>query len=159
MNRVKLFTGLAVCAFSLAAHATSPDDTKMSVVSADGNAKEYKLSDLKKIVFHESELGIVDRNGQESKSAYSDIHKLCFILDPSDISDVTAKRLSVGYSDGTLYVDGWTEGNADVAFYDMSGKLYSMLKAWNGEMINISHLPKGMYILKIKSYSIKFIIK
>lgn len=158
-NIVKLFAGLAVCSFSLAAHAASPDDTQMCVVSKDGNTKTFNLRDLKKIVFHESELSIVDCNDKENKAEYSKLRKLWFLLKPTDVSSVTTKRLFVSYRDEAIYVDGWTEGNADVAIYDVGGSLCTTLKAWNGGKINVSHLPKGMYILKIKSYSMKFIVK
>lgn len=159
MNRQKLFAGLALCSLVLGAHAASPDDAQVCVVMKDWSTKSYKLSDLKKIVFHESELGIIDRNDQETKSAYSDLNKLWFIADPTGVESATAKRLSVAYRDGSIYVDGWTEGKADVALYDVSGNMHGRISAWNGGEINVSHLAKGMYILKIKGYSMKFIVK
>ena len=121
---------------------------------------EYEeLQDLKRIVFHESELGIIDRSDNETKSAYSDVRKLWFIADPTGVKSATAKHLTVAYRDGVIYVDGWTEGKTDVIFYDLSGNMHGRISAWNGGQINVSHLPKGMYILKIKGYSMKFIVK
>ena len=58
-----------------------------------------------------------------------------------------------------LYVDGWTEGVANVALYDVMGRMHGMIKAWNGEPIDVNHLSQGVYILKIKGYSMKFIVK
>lgn len=159
MNRQKLFAGLALCSLALGAQATSPDDAQVCVVMKDSSTKSYKISDLKKIVFHDSELGIIDRNDQETKSAYSDLNKLWFIADPTGVESATADRLTVAYRDGAIYVDGWTEGKSDVAFYDVSGNMHGRITAWNGGQINVSHLSKGMYILKIKSYSMKFIVK
>ena len=61
-----------MCSLALGAHAISPDDAQVCVVMKDWSTKNYKISDLKRIVFHESELGIIDRSDNETKSAYSD---------------------------------------------------------------------------------------
>ena len=87
------------------------------------------------------------------------MRKFWFIADPTGVKSATAKHLTVAYRDGVIYVDGWTEGKTDVIFYDLSGNMHGRISAWNGEQINVSHLPKGMYILKIKGYSMKFIVK
>ena len=79
MKRKNLFAGLALCSLALGAHAISPDDAQVCVVMKDWSTKNYKISDLKRIVFHESELGIIDRSDNETKSAYSDVRKLWFI--------------------------------------------------------------------------------
>lgn len=159
MIKQKLFAGLALCALALGAHAASPDDTQVRVVSKDWSTKNYNIRDLNKIVFQDSELSIIFRNNQQSKAAYSDLQKLMFVVQPSGVEDVTTKRLSMKYMGGAIYVDGWTEGVANVALYDVMGRMYGMIKAWNGEPIDVSHLSQGVYILKIKGYSMKFIVK
>lgn len=159
MIKQKLFAGLALCTLALGAHAASSDNSQMTVVFKNWSAKNYSIRDLKKIVFHGSELGIVDLNGKEGKVAYSNLHKIMFVAESSGVEDVTTKRLSMVYRDGSIYVDGWTEGVADVALYDVMGRMHGMIKAWNGEPIDVSHLSQGVYILKIKGYSMKFIVK
>lgn len=159
MIKQKLFAGLALCALALGAHAASPDDTQVRVVSKDWSTKNYNIRDLNKIVFHDSELSIIFRNNQQSKAAYSDLKKLMFVVQPSGVEDVTTKRLSMKYMGGAIYVDGWTEGVANVALYDVMGRMHGMIKAWNGEPIDVCHLSQGVYILKIKGYSMKFIVK
>ena len=64
MKRKNLFAGLALCSLALGAHAISPDDAQVCVVMKDWSTKNYKISDLKRIVFHESELGIINRSDQ-----------------------------------------------------------------------------------------------
>lgn len=159
MIKQKLFAGLALCTLALGAHAASSDDTQVRVVSKDWSTKNYNIRDLNKIVFQDSELSIIFRNNQQSKAAYSDLQKLMFVVQPSGVEDVTTKRLSMKYMGGAIYVDGWTEGVANVALYDVMGRMYGMIKAWNGEPIDVSHLSQGVYILKIKGYSMKFIVK
>lgn len=159
MIKQKLFAGLALCTLALGAHAASSDNSQMTVVFKNWSAKNYSIRDLKKIVFHGSELGIVDLNGKEGKVAYSNLHKIMFVAESSGVEDVTTKRLSMVYRDGSIYVDGWTEGVANVALYDVMGRMHGMIKAWNGEPIDVSHLSQGVYILKIKGYSMKFIVK
>lgn len=159
MIKQKLFAGLALCALALGAHAASPDDTQVRVVSKDWSTKNYNIRDLNKIVFQDSELSIIFRNNQQSKAAYSDLQKLMFVVQPSGVEDVTTKRLSMKYMGGAIYVDGWTEGVANVALYDVMGRMHGMIKAWNSEPIDVSHLSQGVYILKIKGYSMKFIVK
>lgn len=159
MIKQKLFAGLALCTLALGAHAASSDNSQMTVVFKNWSAKNYSIRDLKKIVFHGSELGIVDLNGKEGKVAYSNLHKIMFVAESSGVEDVTTKRLSMEYRDGSIYVDGWTEGVANVALYDVMGRMHGMIKAWNGEPIDVCHLSQGVYILKIKGYSMKFIVK
>lgn len=153
------FAGLALCAMALGAQAASPDDSHMWVVSKDWSTKSYNISDLKKIVFHETELSIIDRNDNESKAAYSDLYKLVFNDDPTGVESIRTDDFSWSYRDGAIHVNGWTEGNADVTFYDISGNKHGTIRAWNGGQINVSHLPKGIYIMRINGYSIKFIVK
>ncbi len=159
MIKQNLLAGLALCTMTLGAHAASPDDSQVWVVSKDWSTKSYNISNLKKIVFHESELSLIDRNDNKSKESYSNLFKLMFNGDPTGVENVTTERLSVVYRDGVINVNGWTEGCADVAFYDISGNMHGSIKAWNGGQINVSHLSKGMYIMKIKGYSMKFIVK
>ena len=159
MIKQKLFAGLALCTLALGAHAASSDNSQMTVVFKNWSAKNYSIRDLKKIVFHESELSLIDRNDNKSKESYSNLFKLMFNGDPTGVENVTTERLSVVYRDGVINVNGWTEGCADVAFYDISGNMHGSIKAWNGGLINVSHLSKGMYIMKIKGYSMKFIVK
>lgn len=159
MIKQKLFAGLALCSLALGAHAASPDDTQVSVVLKDWSAKNYNIRDLKKIVFHGSEMGIVDLNGREGKVAYSNLQKIMFIVESSGVDDVTAKHLTMVYRDGTIYVDGWTEGLSNAAIYDVSGRMHGLIKAWNGAPIDVSHLSKGIYILRINGHSMKFIVQ
>ena len=139
MIKQNLLAGLALCTMTLGAHAASPDDSQVWVVSKDWSTKSYNISNLKK--------------------SYSNLFKLMFNGDPTGVENVTTERLSVVYRDGVINVNGWTEGCADVAFYDISGNMHGSIKAWNGGQINVSHLSKGMYIMKIKGYSMKFIVK
>ena len=45
---------------TVGAHAASPDDSQVWVVSKDWSTQSYNISNLKKIVFHESELSLID---------------------------------------------------------------------------------------------------
>lgn len=159
MIKQKLFAGLALCSLALGAHAASPDDTQVRVVSKDWSTKNYNIRDLNKIVFHDSELSIIFRNNQQSKAAYSDLQKLMFVVQPSGVEDVTTKRLSMVYRDGSIYVDGWNEGLANAAIYDVSGRMHGLIKAWNGAPIEVNHLAQGIYILRINGHSMKFIVQ
>lgn len=159
MIKQKLFAGLALCTLALGAHAASSDNSQMTVVFKNWSAKNYSIRDLKKIVFHGSELGIVDLNGKEGKVAYSNLHKIMFVAESSGVEDVTTKRLSMVYRDGSIYVDGWNEGLANAAIYDVSGHMHGLIKAWNGAPIEVNHLAQGIYILRINGHSMKFIVQ
>ena len=91
---------------TVGAHAASPDDSQVWVVSKDLSTKSYNISNLKKIVFHESELSLIDRNDNESKESYSNLFKLMFNGDPTGVENVTTERLSVVYRDGVINVNG-----------------------------------------------------
>ena len=91
---------------TLGAHAASPDDSQVWVVSKDWSTKSYNISNLKKIVFHESELSLIDRNDNESKESYSNLFKLMFNGDPTGVQNVTTERLSVVYRELLMLTDG-----------------------------------------------------
>ena len=60
-----------------------------------------------------------------------------------------------------IYIEGDTDNGSQVFIYDLAGKMVAITElSPNFTAINISHLPQGLYILKIKgkedsSYGIK----
>lgn len=159
IRTIRLFMGLALCFFSITAQANTPDDTKLYVVTKAGGEKAFNLSNVKKIVFQPNAFTVVQKMGGEYQSAYTDVVKFCFAPQATGITNVATTKLAARYNNGTLYIDGWNEGSTNVALYDVSGCLRSEVKAWNGGAISVGQLPKGLYLMRVKNYSIKIMVK
>lgn len=159
IRTIRLFMGLALCFFSITAHANTPDDTKLYVVTKAGGEKSFNLSNVKKIVFQPNAFTVVQNMGSECEMAYADVVKFCFAPQSTGITNVATTKLAARYNNGTLFIDGWNEGSTNVALYDVSGCLRSEVKAWNGGAISVGQLPKGLYLMRVKNYSIKIMVK
>jgi hypothetical protein len=67
------------------------------------------------------------------------------------IAEMAAPKLSVYVSDGKLVITGGNlQKNAAISIYNLSGQIV-------GNSTDISHLPKGVYLVKVGDYIEKFI--
>lgn len=113
---------------------TFPQGNSLSFIGQDGTSVLYstELTNVKKLLFDYSTVGIKD---------------------PS----VDGAELSLAVEDNLISIDGWTSGDiARATIYSTSGQAFYNDANWNGSAINISLLPKGVYILKVNNNSFKF---
>lgn len=80
--------------------------------------------------------------------------------DPTSIEEVTIKQVSVHPNPATTYVIAEGVEQGPVLVYSATGKLYANLSVtWQDEQsvrVDVSSLPEGLYILKFKNGSAKF---
>lgn len=80
--------------------------------------------------------------------------------DPTSIERVAIKQVSVHPNPATTYVIAEGVEQGPVLVYDVTGKLYANLSVtWQNEQsvrVDVSSLPEGLYILKLKNGSAKF---
>lgn len=81
--------------------------------------------------------------------------------DLTSIEEVTIKQVSVHPNPATTYVIAKGVEQSPVWVYSATGKLYANLSAtWQDEQsvrVDVSSLPEGLYILKFKNGSAKFV--
>lgn len=68
-----------------------------------------------------------------------------------DVSEINSNSISVypNPSSGSIQINGLNDVNATVEFFDQSGRTIISHKLSNGEIIDISSLEKGIYLLNI----------
>lgn len=74
----------------------------------------------------------------------------------ADASTFALKRIIVN---NTLEFVGNTPQNSQLAIWNLTGVMQLHLTAWNGEDIDITSIPAGMYIMKADQNTFKFIKK
>jgi hypothetical protein len=73
------------------------------------------------------------------------------------ISAPAAEDLRIWVSGGELWIEGATSKDGDaVHIFDIAGRETVTGNLRNGLSINISHLPKGVYIVKVGNQAVKF---
>jgi hypothetical protein len=74
------------------------------------------------------------------------------------ISAPAAKDLRIWVSGGELWIEGATSKDGDaVHIFDIAGRETVTGNLRNGQSINVSHLPKGVYILRTGNQAVKFV--
>lgn len=110
-------------------------DHSFDVVSnTDNSITSFALPAVQKIVFNKS-TGIEEIAGDAS----------AIVVAPNPVRDNLIVR---GAND--LY-------GSDLSIYSALGQLVFKQSAWNGETIDVSQLPSGIYFINIQSTTIKFI--
>ena len=154
---------LGLFAFVLAmAGSWSPMQAQVKLVvhSVDGTLLTTSLDEVKSLVFNESGFSVNPLKGQSLGTFdFSKVSKIEFVSETTGIGDLIANpsRLGLSVSRSSLKVTGWNAGeSATVALYSMSGQCCYQDNSWSGEVINISTLPSGVYVLKVNNETFKF---
>lgn len=155
-------TGKLLLVATAAMLATSAlADDEVIVVTTTGE-KAYAIDQVQRIDFTGDALNVVLVDGDGTTYAFDEVQKIVFSAVATAITKPTAltqERLTLTISaDGSwLRVNGWnTDQTATLQLYATSGATVAQQAQWNGESVDISALPHGVYILKIGSHTAKF---
>ena len=133
---------------------------KLVVHSVDGSLLEASLGEVKSLAFNESGFNVNSFKGQAlGNFAFENVKKIEFVSEVSGVGDVVANvsNLGLSVSRNVLRVTGWgANESAPMAVYGVSGQCLLNEANWNGGDINISNLPSGVYVLKVKNETFKF---
>lgn len=149
---------LAVCLAMLALPSMA-DDGDLVVYMSDGTTKQtFALSDIGKLTFDDNTFSL---NMGESTTpfSYTAVRKIVFEGLNSGIGTVANDNsMKAYYRNGFLGVDGWPQGNKDIAYvYGIDGISVLTVDNWDGTPINVNSLNQGLYIFKVGNSTIKFI--
>lgn len=155
---MKLKTLLTILAVTFASCLFAEEVENMVAVSADGSKITYALADIKRIevnaTYNSGEMTVVKTN-KESQGGYK---KLLFAHDaPTSIDGIGEVSVYIFPNpvSNTLNIMGVDE-SATLAVYNLSGKC---IMKENGNILNVSSLSQGTYILQIDGKFVKFIKK
>lgn len=159
-GNAKMMASAVACMAFIGSFSASADEAKMNVVAQNGTSQAFTMNGLRKVVLGNDGFTVISRGGEEKAFQYADVRKIDFVLSGElGLSEVTVSKLAVYLDARNLYVGGWSDGAADVALYNMGGQMCRSVQGWDGEPIDVAGLPAGVYILKLKQSTIKFILR
>lgn len=128
------------------------------VLTKDGAKTEFLLGDNPKVLFKGKDLRITSAKADVTY-ALADILRFTYVnTNPTGINELAEMDdpTEVSYQDGTLVLSQLKEG-AVVGVYSLDGKLVQQLRAGHRGTfrLNLSMLPKGVYIVKADTITYK----
>lgn len=126
---------------------------------SSGEKVIYNLGDNPKITPSDKEI-IIETAKAKVTYTQGQVKKITFDEKNDNIESINGSLENAKINDKTIELSGF-KSNENVIIYDLSGKtIFSQPTASDGCLIiNLSNFNKGVYIIKVKNYTSKFIIK
>lgn len=136
---------------------------KIHAAETGKDPTEFSLSEVRKITFSTDGFDVVLKGDDASLTSFKfeTVGKLTF-ADETSVNSVLneAKLIRVAPNPvrDYLHITGCDQlsGN-DLAIYSVSGQNILKINNWDGNDIDVSHLPEGIYIVNINSTTLKFV--
>lgn len=134
---------------------------RMTINLKDGNKQEINLTTLQKISFSSNNMVLNYTNAAFTSLAINDIRKITMISGPADVKNTLAdkSKMSIFFNaaENQITIKNAPEKSAKAYVYRMDGVLllYSEVSSSNN-LLNISSLANGLYLLKINNQVFKF---
>lgn len=158
---LKIYPTFAIAMIMLGT-ATSNADTAIQIHLQDASAPlQMPISDIRKITFNQNEINFVLDDATEVALEYFKVSKMTFV-DNVSIESIIKDSEKVAIVPNPVVNDFKILG-ADMyigeamTIYSINGQIVSHTDVWNGEAIDVSNLPQGIYLLNINNLTIKFI--
>jgi hypothetical protein len=128
---------------------------------ADGTEKNTLISSVRKITFSGGNLILSNPDTSTNSYAVSGIRKLIFGV-YSGIYDITSNQSAIGLypCPATNYIrlQNIPDGSTNIRIFNLGGvELININLSSVSQQIDVSELPRGMYILKTLNKTLKFI--
>ena len=157
-NRMKRLLATAVLLSGLSLTTAWAQQT-MLVYSIDGSElAKYSLTGSTRITFGEDKMTVKETDQKSASFSLGQVRCIKF-EDPTAIQGVTTNnsRLTARLKGDLLFVEGLAGETADARIVGLNGAMAMRLDHFNGQPINVGSLPHGIYILRIKNLSFKFV--
>lgn len=145
--------------FMAVAFAASASVNYLIVNEGRWDVRAFTLKDLVEIKLTESGLSFVGK--ETGEISFADLVSFNFADSaPAAVEAVPSEDggLGVMQNGELLTVSGLTEGES-LGIYSVDGKLSLFRDAYNGEALDVSRLPSGIYIVRAGNKAMKFIKK
>ena len=152
---------LILLLFVLANAMMAKAQSNLYVYAKDGTTEEtIALADINKITFEGANLVVTPKVGSQKVIPLTAVKSLQFAPnDATGLMNLQADAVAgpaVTVQSGIVKVSGWDASRrASVYVYGVGGQQLYSQSGWNGSDIDISSLPKGVYIIKIENQSTK----
>lgn len=113
------------------------------------------LSEINRISFTEEALSVDKKDGTNERYSYK--ATVSFIDNSTDgigKAEAVANNVRVHARENLIYIEGAEQGRIEV--YALNGTQCLAVAQWNGQPVDVSALPKGIYVLKVGNASFKF---
>ena len=158
---IKYYPVIAV-ALMFSAATVSKADKVIQIHSYDSESLpvEFAVSEISKIHFGAGNFSVVLDEAETGGSFdLRNVSKITFA--ESSAVETVERAVSVHVTpnpvkDNLMIKGGEALYGSTVSLYSTTGTNVMQLSSWQGESINVSHLPAGVYIINIQSVTIKF---
>lgn len=145
--------------FMAVAFAASASVNYLIVNEGRWDVRAFTLKDLTEIKLTDSGLSFVGK--EKGEISFADLVSFNFADSaPAAVEAVPSEEGAIGVKQngGLLTVSGLPEGES-LGIYSVDGKLSLFRDAYNGEALDVSRLPSGIYIVRVGNQAMKFIKK
>ena len=130
-------------------------------VNLASGLKEYKVEDIKSFTFEGNTLKVNKQDGSAADSyQMAEITNITFDM-ASGVEGVKIAGgklvLSVAPGSNLINISGYdAKERYSVAVYNLAGEKVMGIDSWKGDAVDVSALPKGVYVFKINNTTLKF---
>jgi len=152
---------LAAILLAIAALTDARAEQQLYIVTTDATEPQaVSLADIRKMTFDDGQLVVTLTDREPLTLPLATLQKLNFTT--ADITAIraqqspNAKALRLTIHDGRLHASGWDASRrAALTVYSTDGRRLLTVAGWQGEDIDLSQLPRAVYIIGIDSQTAK----
>jgi hypothetical protein len=128
------------------------------IVSATSATKSWNITEVRSFRFVDGKMIVKLKNGEDTEEInLSEISTIKFGNSTTAITHVKGENENVRFTlNGQHIVVEGLKQSVSMVIYAVSGSQVLRQNAWNGGSIDISNLPKGIYIIKLDNKNFKF---
>ena len=140
----------------LLAFSTGMSQNKITLTFQDASTQEIEVNAYGKIYFSDNYMYIDNGTALPFSFAVSNIRNMIF-NEGLDVPEIVTETFKVYPNPvhNLLYINGNDSQNYPYALYSIDGRLLLHGDIRNGDSVDVSELPSGLYILKIHNTSLK----
>ena len=149
---------LVVLTLGLVFHM-SAQSTQMTIYMNDGTERIYYMSEDDRVYFEDNDKLVVEIavNAKSDRFSLADIRKIT-CSETESISEETSTPVLLSPNPVHNFVVFHNlVGSQFVSIYGLDGRVVKSLEATEGQRIDISDLPIGLYLVKTQSCTLKMI--
>jgi hypothetical protein len=136
------------------ANAQSADVT-LVVTTTDGMEQTYQLTEESQLYFENGEILVIEDGNSTITLPLSQIHKIvCAEVTGTSEHILSKLQLFPNPSRNSFLIFNLT-GSHHASIYSLDGRLVKSFEAVEGQLIDISELAPGMYLLHIENQTFK----
>jgi len=160
MKRKIILFCLILQVLIIALNTAQSQERNLVIKFKDGNVSTLTISNVKKIAFVSSMMNINIFDGTSAVYANSDIQKMYF-ENTTEVPSINDNRKVFVYPNptkGLIYFKGLSEESVAVRMFNVNGvQVFSGKINGSVESLDISFLPRGIYIINLNNQIAKLI--